>query len=59
MSVKGIIQAAFWRTRFTETVKISAIARSEESAYPARHWADLERAKYEIKRKIILMNVKA
>ena len=37
-SGKGIIPAAFWRTRSTETVRISTIARSTESGYPVRHW---------------------
>ena len=30
--------AAFWRTRSTETVKISTIARHTKSGYPVRHW---------------------
>ena len=35
---EGITPVAFWRTRFAETVKISAIARSTESDSPAQHW---------------------
>ena len=34
-SGKGIIPAAFWRTRSTETVRISTIARHTESDSPA------------------------
>lgn len=38
MNGKGIIPAVFWRTRSTETVRISAIAGNTGFGSPARRW---------------------
>lgn len=55
-SGKGIIQAAFWQTRSTETVRISVIARNTESGYPVRHWDVLRRVRPETRLRITGMS---
>lgn len=55
-SGKGITPAAFWRTRSTETARISTIARHTESGYPVRHWVAPRRAKPETRLKITGMS---
>lgn len=49
---KDIIQAAFWWTRSTETVKISAIARPMGSVFPVRRWDDPGKARPETRLRI-------
>lgn len=56
-SGKGIIPAAFWWTRSTETVRISTIARHTESGYPVRHWGVPGRVRPETGLRITGMSV--
>ena len=44
---RGITLAGSWRTKSTETGRISAIARRVESVFPARLWGGLRRVKPE------------
>ena len=55
-SAKGITPAAFWRTRFTETARISVIARNMVFGSPARLWDDLRKQRSETRLRTTGMN---
>ena len=56
MNMKDITQAAFWRTKSTETVRISAIARLLESGFSVRRWDGPGKTKPETRLRITGMN---
>ena len=56
---RGITPAGSWRTKSTETGRISAIARHVESTFPARLWGALRRVKPETKLRTIGMSASA
>ena len=56
---RGITPAGSWRTKSTETGRISAIARSTESGSPVQHWDVPGRVKPETRLRTIRMSVSA
>ena len=56
---RGITPAGSWRTKSTETGRISAIARRMESVFPARLWGGPRRVKPETRLRTIGMSVSA
>ena len=56
---RGITPAGSWRTKSTETGRISAIARRMGSVFPARLWGGLRRVKPETKLRTIGMSASA
>ena len=56
---RGITPAGSWRTKSTETGRISAIARRMGSVFPARLWGGLRRVKPETRLRTIGMSASA
>ena len=56
---RGITPAGSWRTKSTETGRISAIARRMGSVFPARLWGALRRVKPETRLRTIGMSARA
>ena len=56
---RGITPAGSWRTKSTETGRISAIARRVESVFPAQLWGGLRRGKPETGLRTIGMSASA
>ena len=56
---RGITPAGSWRTKSTETGRISAIARRMGSVFPARLWDGLRRVKPETRLRTIGMSASA
>ena len=56
---RGITPAGSWRTKSTETGRISAIARRMGSVFPARLWGGPRRVKPETRLRTIRMSASA